>query len=77
MAAMPPVVYIESSVVSYLVARPSRDLVVAAHQAITAEWWANNIANERVRKTLAQINASRALATPMISTPEELLDTHP
>ena len=32
-------VYIETSVVSYLTSRPSRDLVVAAHQQITREWW--------------------------------------
>ena len=32
-------VYIESSVISYLVARPSRDVVVAARQAITETWW--------------------------------------
>ena len=31
--------YIETSMVSYLTARPSRDLVVAAHQQISAEWW--------------------------------------
>ena len=36
---MKKTVYIESSVVSYLVARPSRDLVIAGHQASTAEWW--------------------------------------
>ena len=34
-----PSVYIETSVVSYLAARPSRDLIVAAHQQITQEWW--------------------------------------
>lgn len=32
-------VYIESSVISYLMARPSRDLVTAARQSITSEWW--------------------------------------
>jgi len=32
-------VYIESSVISYLVARPSRDVVIAARQAITEPWW--------------------------------------
>ena len=32
-------VYVETSVVSYLVSRPSRDLVVAAHQEVTREWW--------------------------------------
>ncbi|HIJ64442.1 MAG TPA: type II toxin-antitoxin system VapC family toxin [Candidatus Hydrogenedentes bacterium] len=34
-----PRVYLETSVVSYLTARASRDLVVAAHQQITQEWW--------------------------------------
>lgn len=32
-------VYIESSVISYLVARPSRDIVIAARHAITETWW--------------------------------------
>ena len=35
---MKPTVYIETTVISYLVAGPSRDLVVAAHQQITQEW---------------------------------------
>lgn len=33
-------VYIETTIPSYLAARPSRDLVTAAHQQITHEWWA-------------------------------------
>jgi len=32
-------VYIETSVISYLTARPSRDVLAAAHQQITREWW--------------------------------------
>ncbi|MBF0182134.1 MAG: type II toxin-antitoxin system VapC family toxin [Magnetococcales bacterium] len=36
---MKPKVYLETSIISYLAARPNRDLVVAAHQQITAEWW--------------------------------------
>ncbi len=31
--------YIETSIVSYLTARPSRDLLVAAHQQLTVTWW--------------------------------------
>ena len=32
-------VYVETSVISYLTARPSRDLIVAAHQEVTRQWW--------------------------------------
>jgi hypothetical protein len=34
-------VYVETSVISYLTARPSRDLVMAAHQSVTRDWWQN------------------------------------
>ena len=36
---MSPTVHVETSVVSYLTARPSRDVVVAAYQEVTREWW--------------------------------------
>lgn len=32
-------VYIETTVISYYAARRTRDLVTAAHQEITLEWW--------------------------------------
>jgi len=32
-------VYVETTIPSYLAARPSRDLIIAAHQQITHEWW--------------------------------------
>jgi hypothetical protein len=32
--------YIETSIVSYLMANPARDLVIAAHQQVTRDWWA-------------------------------------
>ena len=36
---MKPKTYIETTVVSYLTCSPSQDLVLAAHQQITKEWW--------------------------------------
>jgi hypothetical protein len=36
---MRPRVYLETTIPSYLTAWPSRDLVRAAHQQITREWW--------------------------------------
>jgi predicted nucleic acid-binding protein len=38
-ASMPERVYIETTFISYLKARPSRDVVTVAHQQITQEWW--------------------------------------
>jgi len=32
-------VYVETTIVSYLTARPSRDSVLAAHQTLTRAWW--------------------------------------
>lgn len=32
-------IYIETSVISYLTARPSKTIIGAAHQQITAAWW--------------------------------------
>jgi hypothetical protein len=32
-------VYLETTIASYLTARPSRDLILAAHQEVTRQWW--------------------------------------
>jgi len=36
---MPDRVYIETTFVSYLAARPSRDVVIAGYQQIANDWW--------------------------------------
>jgi hypothetical protein len=36
---MKPSVYIETTIVSYLTARPTRDVIRRSHQLLTKEWW--------------------------------------
>ena len=36
-------VYLETSVVSYLTACQSRDIITLAHQEITKDWWAQAV----------------------------------
>ena len=50
---MNPTAYIETSVVSYLTARPSRDVVVAAYQEVTREWWRD--ATERFQLVASEL----------------------
>lgn len=40
---MRPKIYIETSVVSYYTSRQSRDIVIAARQQVTREWWEEDL----------------------------------
>lgn len=52
-------VYIETTIVGFLTARPSRDIVTQSKQQTTKEWW----------------NEERSdFDPPVICTPEELLN---
>lgn len=58
-------VYIETSVVSYLTARPSRTIIGAAHQQITRAWWEQRneyelFVSQAVRQECAAGNAEAA-----------------
>jgi hypothetical protein len=55
---MKPKVYIETTVVSYLTARPSRDVVIAGHQQITREWWTD--AADRFELVASQLVVNEA-----------------
>ncbi len=46
-------VYIETTVVSYLTARPSRDIVIAGYQQVTREWW--RTADERFELVASEL----------------------
>ena len=52
-------VYLETSIISYLAARPSRDLVTAARQQVTREWWARRRASFVVYVSEAVIAEAR------------------
>lgn len=60
-----PTVYLETTIPSYLAAFPSRDLIVAAHQQITHEWWRTAAARFELyisEAVLDEINAGDAEA---------------
>ena len=38
---MKQIVYVESSVISYLTSRPNRDVIIAGRQSVTLDWWEN------------------------------------
>ena len=35
-------VYIETSVISYLTSKPSKEIITLGHQKVTSQWWKNN-----------------------------------
>lgn len=57
-------VYIETSVVSYLTARPTSDLLAAAWQKTTADWWEEH---------RSAYNVCTSFVSPEICTPSELI----
>lgn len=51
-------VYIETTIVSYLTARPNRDVVIAGHQQVTQEWW--NTRRESYELCISQLVRAEA-----------------
>ncbi|MEM6405211.1 MAG: type II toxin-antitoxin system VapC family toxin [Pseudomonadota bacterium] len=83
---MSETVYVESSVISYLTARPSRDIVVSARQAITENWWKHQrseyelfisgLVVQEISKGNEEAARKRLAAIagiPLLSMPEEVL----
>jgi len=74
---MSPKVYIETTIVSYLTARPSRDLITAAHQQLTREWWENWRRDFSLFVSQAVIQESSAGDTEMSQSRLSVLETIP
>ena len=56
---MQPTVYVETSVVSYLAADPSTNIIVAGNQAMTRAWWSHRSRYQLVVSALVVAEAER------------------
>lgn len=70
-------VYIETTIVSYLTARQSRDLVIAAHCQITQEWWEQRGGNFDLYTSQIVIQEAKVGDTEMAKKRLEILETMP
>ena len=55
-----PIAYIETTIPSYLTSRPSSNLIIAAHQQITREWW--QTASQRYQMVISDVVLAEASA---------------
>jgi hypothetical protein len=74
---MLPTVYIETTIVSYLTAWPSRDIVRAAHQQVTRDWWATAPTRFQLFTSALVIAESGAGDSIAASARKVILDTLP
>lgn len=71
-------VYLETSLISYLTNRLSRDIVTAGHQVITRDWWEMRrghfalFVNAQCFRAIRAHCEDRGYGAPIICTPEEL-----
>ena len=57
---MKETIYLETTVISYYTSKPSRDIIVLAHQEITREWW--DRALKRYAAFISEIVVEEAMA---------------
>lgn len=57
---MLPTVYVETTILSYLTARPSSSLITAAHQRVTLEWWRVAPTSHRLLVSAVVVQEARA-----------------
>ena len=63
-------VYVETSVISYLTAWPSRDIVIAGHQQTTREWWRDQ--RQSFQLVASQLVIQEASAGDVVAAQERL-----
>ena len=78
-------IFVETTIPSYLVSRPARDLVQMARQQTTRDWWetcrgyhelftSQIVLDEAGQARLRRLASSEGYELPAICTPEELMD---
>lgn len=67
---MSSTVYIETSIIGYLTSRPSRDLITAANQQLTYDWWHEH--RERFDIFISQFVIDECAAGDAIAAKERL-----
>lgn len=71
--------YMETSIVSYLTARPTLEPVMAGHQLSTRDWWEKrrakfeNINNAATEEAIKSVCERQGFQCPVICSPEELM----
>ena len=71
---MNPSVYLETTIVSCLAARTSRNIVVAAHQQLTRTWWERRVRWMATATQEAYLAAVKGLATFYHRSPDQISD---
>jgi len=74
---MKPRLYLETTIPSYLVSKPSRDLVTAAHQQITHQWWEARLADFEVYISQFVLDEAGAGNVDMVAKRLALLGSFP
>ena len=72
---MKPSVYLETTIPSYYAARPSRDVVIAGHQATTRDWWDHRLSH--FRAFISQIVLDEAAAGDSLAAKVRLVVLRP
>ena len=72
-------VYLGTTVISYLAARTSRDVIIKAHQEVTRTWWLKRrkdfelMVSDVVQEEIGAVCRNAGYEPPVICTPEELM----
>jgi predicted nucleic acid-binding protein len=66
-----PTVYLETSVIGYLASRRSSDLVIAANQLLTLEWWTDH--RDRFQLFVSQATVDECAAGDPVAAHERLV----